>query len=185
MSLSKPFESAVCQPSKASQHLWPSPAPQLCLAEPVHCGRPRPLCGLSEAAEACLFSSYGLPKATCQATLGIFARLQRPPGTIGLVRHRSLAWQSRCMSLSRPFDSAVCQPSKASRHLWLSPAPQLCLAEPVHCGRSRPLCGLSEACLFSAYGLPKATCQAALSILARLQRPPGTFGLVRHRSFAW
>ena len=145
-----------------------------------HCGRPRPLCSLSEA---CLFSSYRLPKATCQATLG--SRLQRPPCTFGLVRHRSLAWQSRCMSLSRPFESAAREPSKASRHLWPSPAPQLCLAEPVHCGRPRPLCGLSDAYFFSSYGLPKATCQATLGSLARLQRAPGTFGLIRHRSLVW
>ena len=139
-----------------------------------HCGRPRPLCSLSEA---CLFSSYRLPKATCQATLG--SRLQRPPCTFGLVRHRSLAWQSRCMSLSRPFESAAREPSKASRHLWPSPAPQLCLAEPVHCGRPRPLCGLSEACLFFLYRPPKATCQATcqatfqatLGILAGCPKP--------------
>ena len=149
----------------------------------MHCGRPRRLCGLSEAY---LFSSYGLPKATCQATLGIFARLQRPPGTFGLVslvRRRSL--ESRCMSLSRPFENAVCQPAKASRHLWPNLAPQLCLVEPVHYGRPRPLCGLSKAYLFSSHELPKATWQATLGILVRFQRPPDTFGLIRHRSLAW
>ena len=37
-----------------------------------------------------------------------------------------------------------------------------------HFGSARPLCGLSEACLLSSYGLPKAT----LGILARLQTLP-------------
>ena len=37
-------------------------------------------------------------------------------------------------------------------------------------GLLRPLCGLSEACLLSSYGLPKAT----LSILDRLQKPLGS-----------
>ena len=70
------------------------------------------------------------------------------PGTFGCkCLHRSLACQSRCMSLFRRFESAVCQPSKASRQpagplarlhspsrdLWLQmPAPQPCLPKPVH-----------------------------------------------------
>ena len=37
-------------------------------------------------------------------------------------------------------------------------------------GLLRPLCGLSEACLISSYGLPKAT----LGILDRLQKPLGS-----------
>ena len=37
-------------------------------------------------------------------------------------------------------------------------------------GLLRPLCGLSEACLLSSYGLPKAT----LGILDRLQKPLGS-----------
>ena len=37
-------------------------------------------------------------------------------------------------------------------------------------GLLRPLCGLSEACLLSCYGLPKAT----LGILDRLQKPLGS-----------
>ena len=37
-------------------------------------------------------------------------------------------------------------------------------------GLLRPLCGLSEACLLSSYGLPKAT----LGILDRVQKPLGS-----------
>ena len=65
------------------------------------------------------------------------------PGTFGCTcLHRSLACQSRCMSLFRRFESAVCQPSRQpagplarlqspSRDLWLhTPAPQPCLPKP-------------------------------------------------------
>ena len=151
MSLFRRFESAVCPPSKASrQPARPGQAPQ-----PF----PGPL-----AAHAC---TAALPaKAGACHSLGVskapFARLQKPlgsrqgrwpgstalPGTFGCTcLHRSLACQSRCMSLFRRFESAVCPPSKASRQpagplarlhspsrdLWLHmPAPQPCLPKPVH-----------------------------------------------------
>ena len=98
----------------------------------------RPLCGLSEA---CLLSSYGLPKATLGRPLAasLWPVRSLPPlflwASEGNVRH---------------FGPA----SKASRQ----PA-----------GLLRPLCGLSEACLLSSYGLPKAT----LGILDR-QKPLGS-----------
>ena len=112
----------------------------------------RPLCGLSEA---CLLSSYGLPKAT----LGILDRLQRfsaagRPVAASLWPVRSLPplflWASE--GDVRHFGP----PSNAPRQL---------------AGLLRPLCGLSEACLLSSYGLPKAT----LGILDRLQTLLGSW----------
>ena len=110
----------------------------------------RPLCGLSEA---CLLSSYGLPKATLWAFWTGFKSLSAAgrPLAASLWPVRSLPhlflWASE--GNVRHFGPA----SKASRQ----PA-----------GLLRPLCGLSEACLLSSYGLPKAT----LGILARLQTLP-------------
>ena len=107
----------------------------------------RPLCGLSEA---CLLSSYGLPKAT----LGILDRLQTLLGSwhAGLLRP---LWPVR--SLPPLF-------------LWASEGDVRHFGPPSNpprqpAGLLRPLCGLSEACLLSSYGLPKAT----LGILGRLQ----------------
>ena len=92
------------------QRLWPTPASQ-----------------------ACLFSSYGRPKAT----LGILHRLQTLPCGF------------------KP-SAAPSNPRLLSRQL---------------AGLLRPLCGLSEACLLSSYGLPKAT----LGILDRLQTLLGSW----------
>ena len=101
----------------------------------------RPLCGLSEA---CLLSSYGLPKAT----LGILDRLQTPARGF------------------KPFPAPLAYSCIAGLPLlFLSFAPRQ-LA-----GLLRPLCGLSEACLLSSYGLPKAT----LGILDRLQTLLGSW----------
>ena len=162
-----------------------APQSQACPRPHQLAGLLRPLCGLSEA---CLLSSYGLPKATLgilarlqtlpraspqpcpllgswqacllssyglpKATLGILARLQTLPRAAALPSSRQLAglpplflWASE--GNVKHFGPA----SKASRQ----PA-----------GLLRPLCGLSEACLLSSYGLPKAT----LGILARLQTLP-------------
>ena len=80
---------------------------------------------------------------------GPLAGLHSPlPGTFGCTcLHRSLACQSRRMSLFRRFESTVCQASNPSRqpagplarlqspsrNLWLHmPAPQPCLPKPVH-----------------------------------------------------
>ena len=108
----------------------------------------RPLCGLSEA---CLLSSYGLPKAT----LGILDRLQKPLGSRQASCGLSVACPKPASSLLMRFRRHFGPASKASRQ----PA-----------GLLRPLCGLSEACLLSSYGLPKAT----LGILDRLQKPLGS-----------
>ena len=86
----------------------------------------RPLCGLSEA---CLLSSYGLPKAT----LGILARLQTLPR----------ASPQPCPRYGLP---------KATLGI-LARLQTLPRASPQPC----PLLGSWQACLFSSYGLPKAT----------------------------
>ena len=99
----------------------------------------RPLCGLSEA---CLLSSYGLPKAT----LGILDRLQKPLGS----RQASCGLSVAC---PKPASSLLIWASEGNvRHF--GPASK---ASRQPAGLLRPLCGLSEACLLSSYGLPKAT----------------------------
>ena len=110
----------------------------------------RPLCGLSEA---CLLSSYGLPKAT----LGILARLQtllraspQPCPLLG-------SWQA-CLFSSYGLPKATLG--------ILARLQTLPRASPQPC----PLLGSWQACLFSSYGLPKAT----LGILDRLQKPLGS-----------
>ena len=145
---------------------------------------PQP-CPLLGSWQACLFSSYGLPKAT----LGILARLQTLPraspqpcpllGRLPKATFRhfgppSQAFRPLAASLwpVRSF-SAAGRPLAASLpplFLWASednvrhfgPASK---ASRQPAGLLRPLCGLSEACLLSSYGLPKAT----LGILDRLQ----------------
>ena len=147
---------------------------------------PQP-CPLLGSWQACLFSSYGLPKAT----LGILARLQTlpraspqpcpllgrlPKATFRHFKPPSKAFRPLAASLwpVRSF-SAAGRPLAASLpplFLWASegnvrhfgPASK---ASRQPAGLLRPLCGLSEACLLSSYGLPKAT----LGILDRLQKP--------------
>ena len=148
----------------------------------------RPLCGLSEA---CLLSSYGLPKAT----LGILDRLQKPLGSrqascglsvacakpassllMGFRRQREAFWTGfkSLSAAGRPLAASLWPVrSLPPLFLWASegnvrhfgPASK---ASRQPAGLLRPLCGLSEACLLSSYGLPKAT----LGILARLQTLP-------------
>ena len=105
----------------------------------------RPLCGLSEA---CLLSSYGLPKAT----LGILDRLQKPLGS----RQASCGLSEACLLSSYGLPKATLG--------ILARLQTLPRASPQPC----PLLGSWQACLFSSYGLPKAT----LGILARLQTLP-------------
>ena len=156
---------------------------------------PQP-CPLLGSWQACLFSSYGLPKAT----LGILARLQtlpraspQPCPLLGRLpkatfRHfgppskafRPLAaslWPVRSFSAAgRPLAASLWPVrSLPPLFLWASegnvrhfgPASK---ASRQPAGLLRPLCGLSEACLLSSYGLPKAT----LGILDRLQKPLGS-----------
>ena len=71
-------------PTNPSWQLAGQPATLGILDRPSAAGRPASSLRLSEA---CLFCSYGLPKAT----LGILARLQTLPSAFGLLLHRSLA----------------------------------------------------------------------------------------------
>ena len=108
----------------------------------------RPLCGLSEA---CLLSSYGLPKAIWTGFKSLSAAGRPLAASLWPVRSLPPLFLWASEGNVRHFGPA----SKASRQ----PA-----------GLLRPLCGLSEACLLSSYGLPKAT----LGILDRLQKPLGS-----------
>ena len=80
-------------------------------------------------------------------------RLQTLPSAFGVLLHRSLALPLRQAGAwgESPSPAAANPPQR----LWPTPAPQPC---PL------PLLGSSQACLFSSYGLPKAT----LGILHRL-----------------
>ena len=145
----------------------------------------RPLCGLSEA---CLLSSYGLPKAT----LGILGRLQTLLGSrqaccglsvacpkpassllMGFRRRRSAFWTAfkPSSAAGRPVAASLWPVrSLPPLYLWASEGDVRHFGPPSNpprqlAGLLRPLCGLSEACLLSSYGLPKAT----LGILGRLQ----------------
>ena len=103
----------------------------------------RPLCGLSEA---CLLSSYGLPKAFWTGFKSLSAAGRPLAASLWPVRSLPPLFLWASEGNVRHFGPA----SKASRQ----PA-----------GLLPPLCRLSEACLLSSYGLPKAT----LGILARVQ----------------
>ena len=148
----------------------------------------RPLCGLSEA---CLLSSYGLPKAT----LGILDRLQTLLGSRQACCGLSVACPKPASSLLMGFRRRRYRhfgpPSNPPRQLAgllrpLCGLSEACLLSsyglPRHfgppsnpprqpAGLLRPLCGLSEACLLSSYGLPKAT----LGILDRIQTLLGSW----------
>ena len=108
----------------------------------------RPLCGLSEA---CLLSSYGLPKAT----LGILDRLQTLPRASPQPCPLLGSWQA-CLFSSYGLPKATLG--------TLARLQTLPRASPQPC----PLLGSWQAYLFSSYGLPKAT----LGTLARLQTLP-------------
>ena len=145
----------------------------------LHRASPQP-CPLLGSWQACLFSSYGLPKAT----LGILPRLQTLPMSLTAalplwacllfwasesdVRHFGLSAAGRPLAASlwpvRSLPPLFLWASEGNvRHF--GPASK---ASRQPAGLLRPLCGLSEACLLSSYGLPKAT----LGILARLQTLP-------------
>ena len=82
---------SLALPANPPQRLWPTPAPQPC---------PLPLLGSSQA---CLFSSYGLPKATLGTFCTAFkppARLQTLPSAFGVLLHRSLASASSAFAYS-------------------------------------------------------------------------------------
>ena len=121
---------------------------------------PQP-CPLLGSWQACLFSSYGLPKAT----LGTLALLQTLPRASPQPCPFLGSWQA-CLFSSYGLPKATLG--------TLARLQTLPRASPQPC----PLLGSWQACLFSSYGLPKAT----LGILARLQTLPSAFGLLLHRS---
>ena len=192
-------------------------------SNPQRAGPLRPLCGLSEA---CLLSSYGLPKAT----LGILDRLQTllgrwqckacllssyglPKATLGILdRLQTLlgSWQACCglsVACPKPASSLLMGFRRRREAFWTAFKPSSAAGRPVAAslwpvrslpplflwasegdvrhfgppsnpprqpaGLLRPLCGLSEACLLSSYGLPKATLY--LGILDRLQTLLGSW----------
>ena len=129
------------------QRLWPTPASQ-----------------------ACLFSSYGRPKAT----LG--APPSNPP--LRLQTLRSAFKPSPPLSAAGRPVAASLWPVRSlpPLFLWASEGDVRHFGPPSNAPRQlagllRPLCGLSEACLLSSYGLPKAT----LGILDRLRTLLGSW----------
>ena len=119
MSPFRRFERAVCPPPKASRQpagpfarlhspsrdLWlHMPAPQPCLSK----AGARHSLGVSKA-------PFARPQKPLGSRQGRWPGSTALPGTFGCTcLHRSLACQSRCMSLFRRFESAVCPPPKAS-----------------------------------------------------------------------
>ena len=185
-STSKGLSEASPAGRPAAASLWPVRG-----LPPLSAGLLRPLCGLSEA---CLLSSYGLPKAT----LGILGRLQPLLGSWQACCGLSVACPKPASSLLMGFrrqreafwtafkpSSAAGRPVAASLwpvrslpplFLWASEGDVRHFGPPSNpprqpAGLLRPLCGLSEACLLSSYGLPKAT----LGILERLQTLLGSW----------
>ena len=162
-STSKGLSEASPAGRPAAASLWPVrglPPRQLA-------GLLRPLCGLSEA---CLLSSYGHLKAT----LGILDRLQTLLGSrqaccgLSVARHFGPPSNPRVKQLAKPsriLPSTSKGLSEASPAGRPAAASLSCLLSRQLAGLLRPLCGLSEACLLSSYGHPKAT----LGILDRLQ----------------
>ena len=177
--------------SNPSQRLWPTPASQPCLRQP---GAPQRLWP-TPASQTCLFSSYGLPKAT----LGILRRLQtlprgfKPflPAPAGSLGREPLERAARALQPQRLWPTPASQACLFSSYgrpkatlgilhrLQTLPCGFKPSAAPSNprllsrqlAGLLRPLCGLSEACLLSSYGLPKAT----LGILDRLQTLLGSW----------
>ena len=128
--------SGTCSPCTAALELslWNLPPPPA--------SQPCPLLG---SWQACLFSSYGLPKAT----LGILARLQTLPSAFGLLLHRSLACVRRETAF-KPSRSLACVRREPGEGPGAS-------GTSCHLGSPQTLLGSWQACLFSSYGLPKAT----------------------------
>ena len=89
---------------------------------------PAPSCRRREPGEACLFSSYGLPKATLGLCTAFKppARLQTLPSAFGVLLHRSLALPLRQAGAwgESPSPAAANPPQR----LWRTPASQPCLA---------------------------------------------------------
>ena len=164
---------------------------EACLLSRQLAGLLRPLCGLSEA---CLLSSYGLPKATLgildhlqtllgswQACCGLSVACPKPASSLlmGFRRRREAFWTAfkPSSAAGRPVAASLWPVrSLPPLFLWASEGDVRHFGPPSNpprqpAGLLRPLCGLSEACLLSSYGLPKAT----LGILDRLQTLLGSW----------
>ena len=126
----------------------------------------RPLCGLSEASR----QPAGLLRPLCGLSEACLLSL------MGFRRQREAFWTGfkSLSAAGRPLAASLWPVrSLPPLFLWASegnvrhfgPASK---ASRQPAGLLRPLCGLSEACLLSSYGLPKAT----LGILDRLQTLP-------------
>ena len=124
-----------------------------------------PLCGLSEAC-LLLWASEGDVAAGRPVAASLWPVRSLPPlflwASEGDVRHFGPPSKASVRSLPPLF-------------LWASEGDIRHFGPPANASRQpagllRPLCGLSEACLLSSYGLPKAT----LGILHRLQKPFGS-----------
>ena len=145
-------------PANPSQRLWPTPAAQPCLRKAGAWG---------ESPGTCSPCSYGLPKAT----LGFLHRLQTlprgcKPFPAPLAYSCIAALPASGGSLGRePWNvqPVLLWASKSDvRHFAppSNPPPRLqtlpsAFGPPQPC--PLPLLGSSQACLFSSYGLPKAT----------------------------
>ena len=195
----KPF-SAAGRPASNVRHFGPPPNRSRQLAgQPATLGildRPKPFLAAGRPAsslrlfQACLFCSYGLPKAT----LGILARLQTLPSAFGLLLQRSLACVRRepgegasgtCSPCTAALELSLWnlpprQPSNPSRQLaglpllflWASESDVRHILD-----RPRTLLGSWQACLFSSDGLPKAT----LGIVDRPQTLLGSWQASQQR----
>ena len=115
-----------------------------------------------------------------QASCGLFVACPKPPSSLlmGFRRQREAFWTGfkSLSAAGRPLAASLWPVrSLPPLFLWASegnvrhfgPASK---ASRQPAGLLRPLCGLSEACLLSSYGLPRAT----LGILDRLQNPLGS-----------
>ena len=115
-----------------------------------------------------------------QASCGLSVACPKPASSLlmGFRRQREAFWTGfkSLSAAGRPLSASLWPVrSLPPLFLWASegnvkhfgPASK---ASRQPAGLLRPLCGLSEACLLSSYGLPKAT----LGILDRLQKPLGS-----------
>ena len=115
-----------------------------------------------------------------QASCGLSVACPKPASSLlmGFRRQREAFWTgfTSLSAAGRPLAASLWPvQSLPPLFLWASegnvkhfgPASK---ASRQPAGLLRPLCGLSEACLLSSYGLPKAT----LGILDRLQKPLGS-----------
>ena len=148
-------------------------------------GRPASSLGLSQA---CLFSSYGLrsesnvrhcgpPPNPSRQLAGLpLSSYGLPRATLGIVDRPQTSWQACLSAAGRPVVASLWPVrSLPPLFLWASEGDVRHFGPPSKpsrrpAGLLRALCGLSEACLLSSYGLPKAT----LGILDRLQKPLGS-----------